>query len=64
MVLFDWPTGAGWLKGRVVVTIDATIDATVDFHGLGLRLGFFLLEQCHQGTRGGFVQGSKVACVI
>ncbi len=48
----------------VVATVDVTIVATVDFHGLGLRLSVFLLHPFSQGTRGGCVQGAKVACLL
>jgi hypothetical protein len=47
-----------------VLPVVATVVATVDFHGLGLRLSVCRFFPFNEGTRGGFIKGSKVACVL
>ena len=55
-------TGRG---GEVdVLPVVATVVATVDFHGLGLRLSVCRFFLFNEGARGGFIKGSKVACLL
>ena len=57
--------GIGLLSaGRGGEAVVLPVVATIDFHGLALRLSIFLFHPFIQGTRGGCVQGSKVACVL